>query len=1013
MTAGGNLEYVPDYINVSLGSDNAIDVTVHENTVRSKYYELEQLSDEKLNNSYGYCSLHINIHSLPDKYDQLKSLLTGLKDVNIDVDFILLCETFLTDQNKDRFNLPGYTLFTKNRKQKTKGGVAVFVKSNHVTRERPDLGENCEGEFESLFVEVLGKAKNQRFIVGEVYRVPNTSEKLSIQRYEKLLEQLKSSDYNGAIIGTDQNFDLLKLDSHSNTRLLLDKFVTNNMLPTITCPTRITHNSATIIDNLYVSEKEIGHVFSAVLMVDISDHLPILAMTGRKSKKTTSKEPLVFNSRKLTEESLLQIKRDIESSNWDYLNTLSVNGAYNSLVQFISNSLDRHAPEKTITIPRHRIIKEPWMTLGLMKSGQIREKLFKQQIGKPRCDNAHLKFIEYRNLLNKIKKVAKQSYYADLISSYKNNMKKTWGVINSIIRRTNDKSNICEMFQINNKSETEPKLISNGFCQYFAKIGSECSNKIGRPKKTFEHYLRKPQCPNSIYLSPSDPGEIISLLKSFSPKKSTGHDGISMRFLKQIGQELADPLSLLINRSLAEGIVPDLMKTAKIVPVHKGKEAHEFTNYRPISLLPGLSKILEKIVHKRLYKFLSSRKIFYESQYGFRPKHSTQHAITEFISDTLMSFEQGKATLATFLDLSKAFDTIDHKILLTKLHHYGVRGVAHGWFQSYLTNRKQFVKYNGVLSDTLDVTCGVPQGSVLGPLLFILYTNDLPDSLKHLKCILFADDTTLYVSSKNIKQLIDTMNAELTTLSDWFKANKLSLNTSKTNYVIFQKSNSLKTNSNEVNITIDGKQIDRVKSPKFLGVYLDENLTWREHIDYCRKKVRSGIYALNMCTQILSMTNMRMLYFSLVHPYLLYGNLLWGSAYKKDLQPLTVLEKKAVRIVTHAKYNEHSSPLFKKLNIPKLDDLFKIQMGKFIYESKKVLLPAPLRNILTFNHNVHAHNTRQSHDVHFGRVQADIIHRSFLHRCPVNWSGLPGTVKDAPSLPSFLTRIRKLFMATY
>lgn len=216
------------------------------------------------------------------------------------------------------------------------------------------------------------------------------------------------------------------------------------------------------------------------------------------------------------------------------------------------------------------------------------------------------------------------------------------------------------------------------------------------------------------------------------------------------------------------------MKLAEVIPIFKAKDKESLNNYRPISLLPTFSKVLEKIVHKRLYSYLLTQSIFYESQYGFRSKHSTNHAVHELIDNVITSMDNKNSTLGIFLDLSKAFDTIDHKILLNKLEWYGVRGVALDWFRSYLSNRKRYVHYAQHKSNIYNIPCGVPQGSVLGPLLFIIYTNDLPNCLINSKAILFADDTTIYISSNNMTDLYIKSNYELECLTEWFRSNKLS-----------------------------------------------------------------------------------------------------------------------------------------------------------------------------------------------------------------------------------------------
>jgi hypothetical protein len=375
-------------------------------------------------------------------------------------------------------------------------------------------------------------------------------------------------------------------------------------------------------------------------------------------------------------------------------------------------------------------------------------------------------------------------------------------------------------------------------------------------------------------MTPTDPEEILKILKATKSKKSTGHDNKSTHFLKQIDKHIATPISILINNSIQSGTIHDTLKLAKVIPIYKAKAKDTFSNYRPISLLPSISKILERVVHKRLYYFLDQQDIFYDNQYGFRKKHSTIDAVTKFITDIAQSFENKQSTLAVYLDLSKAFDTIDHTILHKKLEYYGVRGLALDWFMTYLGNRRQYVNYRGSNSAVRAVECGVPQGSVLGPLLFIIYTNDLPNCLSITKAILFADDTTVYLASNDDKYLYSTMNRELDKLTDWFRANKLSLNISKTNYMLFSHSTQEITNTE---IKLANTIITRSKCVKFLGMHIDEKLKWDEHIKTMKKKISSAFYAINKVKYVLPRKHLNTLYYSLVYPYLTYGIILWGA----------------------------------------------------------------------------------------------------------------------------------------
>ena len=370
-------------------------------------------------------------------------------------------------------------------------------------------------------------------------------------------------------------------------------------------------------------------------------------------------------------------------------------------------------------------------------------------------------------------------------------------------------------------------------------------------------------------MTPTVPDEIYKLLKVLKPKKSTGHDNVSTYLLKSIDEQVSTPISILINKSLETGVFPDSLKLAKVIPIYKAKARENLSNYRPISLLPSISKFLEKIVHKRLYFFLELNKILIDNQFGVRQKHSTMDANTKFVTETCTSLDNNESTLAVYFDLSKAFDTIDHTILLNKLEFYGIRGQALDWFSSYLYQRKQFVHYMGNDSHVQTIKCGVPQGSVLGPLLFIIYTNDLPGCLNLTKSILFADDTTIYLSSNNISYLYTTMNGELIKPTDWFRANKLSLNISKTNYILFTYQNrQVVTN---IDLQLSDISIERTKYTKFLGIYIDEKFKWDEHINVMKTKISKSFFAINKVKHILPRNMLTTLYYSLIYPYLTYG----------------------------------------------------------------------------------------------------------------------------------------------
>ena len=330
-------------------------------------------------------------------------------------------------------------------------------------------------------------------------------------------------------------------------------------------------------------------------------------------------------------------------------------------------------------------------------------------------------------------------------------------------------------------------------------------------------------------------------------------------------------LKLIFNISLAKGVFPHKIKIAGVTPIFKKGNNTLVTNYRPISVLPCFSKLLERIMYNRLYKFLLENNILYQKQFGFQNPHSTEHAILQLVNQIIEAFSQGKYTLGIFLDLSKAFDTVNHNILLEKPKAYGIQSENLKWFRSYLSNRKQFILYNDLKTEVRIVKCGVPQGSILGSLLFLVFVNDLSNSTKVLHPVLFADDTNLFCSDNNIRTLFETANQELSQINDWFLANKLSLNVEKTKYMLFhkcidQENFPLKLPLLQLNSNI----IERENSLKFLGVILDEHLTWKKTYT---TQVSKNFGVLYKASKLINSKCLRSIYFSFIRSYINYANI--------------------------------------------------------------------------------------------------------------------------------------------
>jgi hypothetical protein len=451
------------------------------------------------------------------------------------------------------------------------------------------------------------------------------------------------------------------------------------------------------------------------------------------------------------------------------------------------------------------------------------------------------------------------------------------------------------------------------------------------------------------------------------------------------------------------------MKIAKVIPIFKAGDKQTFSNYRPVSLLPQFSKLLEKLFNKRLMQFIKTKKVLYSGQYGFQNNLSTNNAIMELTEEITSAFDESKYTLGVFIDLKKAFDTIDHNILLQKLKRYGIRGVANKWIYSYLEERLQYVSVNNTKSTKQTVRCGVPQGSVLGPSLFILYVNDMCKASNILKAILFADDSNLFLYGHNIKDMCDVVSNELNYLNQWFAVNKLSLNVSKTNFMIFSK-----TNINEdYTVSINKVNIKRVYMTKFLGVNIDSQLNWASHINLVKTKISKNVSIMYKLKYILNNSALYSLYCTLILPFLNYCNETWGNNYYVKLQPLITIQKKAMRIIEKSEYRAHTMPIFLKYKTLKLEDLIKFNSMCFMYKVHINSIPISLAKYFCRINQMHDHGTRHCNDLQIKCCKSK--QKSFAMSIvgPKMWLQIPQALKSLPTLNTFKRQYKNSLIVNY
>ena len=656
----------------------------------------------------------------------------------------------------------------------------------------------------------------------------------------------KENSYS--FLAGDFNINLLKLKDNDGFNNFFEYLCEKGFIPLITLPTRFDEKSCSLLDHIWVSKPVKGALVpntasSRVLLKKIAkaDHIPGIASINILDKKVL--KPKFVYSQRIDDESITNFKNDLATSGLLESINQSIEAdpeeTYNKIDETIKTLKDKNFPTKKVKFKRHIHNVQPWMTDILLLNIKIKDQTYiKFRKAKSAIEKSRLKK-QLKNLEKDIStwiQEAKAKYYSEQLNEHKSDLKKTWDTIKMAINRRNHKSPYPDYFTVNGKNIFDKTDIANGFNKYFTSIGPDLAASLDtHGKPGYASYLGPK--PTSRFRFHSINTETISkLINNLPSKPSAGPDGISSIILKSVTNEISPILTVAINQSLHNGLFPSKLKIAKVIPLFKNKgEETDFGNYRPISLLNVISKIFERVVYNQLYEYFTVNNLFYSSQYGFRKRHSTEDAAMELV-DKINSFFENDANdqvLAVFLDLSKAFDTMDHEILLTKLAHYGIEGSVLRWFRCFLSDRKQFIHYDDVDSDPLTISVGTAQGSILGPLLFLIYVNDAYRSSNALDFIHFADDTSLINSfscfrtginaTLNHSQIERRVNAELQRVYDWLCINKLSLNVSKTRSVIF-KSSRIATVSRPFNIEINNEAVTCLTEFNFLG-----NRTWRKY----------------------------------------------------------------------------------------------------------------------------------------------------------------------------------------
>ena len=494
--------------------------------------------------------------------------------------------------------------------------------------------------------------------------------------------------------------------------------------------------------------------------------------------------------------------------------------------------------------------------------------------------------------------------------------------------------------------------------------------------------------------------EVYDKIMNLNVEKST--IGIPSKCLKLAANHIYEALTIVFNNSLQQGISLVVFKISKVTPFDKGGNDLDPSNYGPISTLSALTQIFEKLRCEQLVNYLEKRSILYQYQFGFRKGHSTAQAIAEIADNLRKSIDNNMYTCGVYLDFSKAFDTVNHSILLKKMEQYGIRGVPLQLVTSYLTNSQQYTAMGNTVSSQQAVTCGILQGSSLGPVLFLIYINDLPNCSSVLSFRIFADDTNVFPSAHDLRSLGQLINTELKKVKLWCDTNKLSINFSKTNFMIV-KSPMKKDLAVNIKIeSVDGTSslLERKDRVKYLGVHLDDTVSFKHHISYIASRISRSNGIIAKLRHFLTLSQLRQLYYSIIYPYISYAILAWGSAYKTHIKKIQTKQNHAIRLIFFARtigeVTESALPLLNLLDVLTVNNVYRLHILKFTHLWHKGLLPVLFQNYFQYARSIHGYNTRcaSKQNLYKPKERTNTGKQTVAFSASVLWDNIPVDLKN-------------------
>lgn len=829
--------------------------------------------------------LHLNIRSAKKNFDEFLLFIEFYQLYFCDIFVLSECFQILSCK---MYNIPGYNTYYNNGDYNKNDGLLIFVRETLNTEVTHVKLKSSQATISRIAFEQGGLS----FGLTAAYKPPPITELVFLNDLADFFEDSLNRDIE--IFTGDLNIDIEK-KQNPIANVYLSLMGQNGFVSYINSPTRVTHETSTCIDHLFIRKKIKKRNLkfkSFILKAEITDHYPIMLNVNLDEKPLNESEEQLNYYHHINYDLL---KQHLSVQDWSgVLEAEDPEQATDSFVDIFGKSIQNSTSKRRIKNTNHKKIKD-WITTGLITSIRHRDKL-KNKLKQRFTEEQNTIYKIYRNKLNHLIKKQKFNFYKSQIEKNGNNVKKIYKVIADA---TNEKSKVKSsnyMFVDKHNHNFSNTLEMANFCNtYFINIGVEMEKKINNAQYPI---AEKENLQNSLYLRPVTKNELIKQISTLKNDSAPGKDGISTRVIKHVHMEIIEPLMYIINLIFKTSIIPKHFKESVITPIYKNGEKNKIQNYRPISLINNFAKLFEKCLKERLVNFFDHNNIISPNQFGFSEGLSTADAMYSLISEITTNLDESKKVIAVFIDLAKAFDTVPHQRLLEVLSRNGVRGKVLELFKNYLSERDQFLKLNETLSHPLKIRIGVPQGTILGPILFITYINGLLNLNINGKIISYADDTVLVFTGETWEDTKEAVSRGFGTVKQWLDSFKLSLNISKTNYIAFSLTNMNRPNFTEIQTSEEEDScVPAVKKIKYLGIIIDQHLKWTEHISYLTKKIRILIHKFYLLREFLCTKLIKLVYRSLVESLLRYGLVVWGGTYKSNLQPLTVIQNSILKVM--------------------------------------------------------------------------------------------------------------------